>query len=125
LSKLCKAEGLFLHIDGNRLYNAAAKLNVHLHEIVSASAVDLLSLGGTKNGLVGAESLLIFNPAFQNGSDHLQKQTLQLLSKMRYLSAQYIPFFKHDLWRALASQANQRAQEIGSAIKAVSHLSLS
>jgi threonine aldolase len=124
LSKLCKAEGLFLHIDGSRLYNAAAGLNVHLHDIIHASSADILSLGGTKNGLMGAESLLIFNPHLQEGSDHLQKQTLQLLSKMRYLSAQYIPFFKNDLWRTLATQANQKAQEIASIIKAIPQLSL-
>lgn len=125
LSKLCKAEGLLFHIDGSRLYNAAVYLNVNLHEIVEAASVDILSLGGTKNGLLCAESLLIFNPHLQPGSDHLQKQTLQLLSKMRYLSAQYVPFFKDDLWRTLAKQANQKAQEIASIIKTISGLSLS
>lgn len=125
LSKLCKTESLLLHIDGSRLYNAAVSLNVNLHEIVTASSLDILSLGGTKNGLIGAESLLIFNPNLQEGSDHLQKQTLQLLSKMRYLSAQYIPFLQNDLWRTLASQANQKAQEIASVIKKIPHLFLS
>lgn len=125
LSKLCKAEGLFLHIDGSRLYNAAIGLDVHLHEITQASSVDILSLGGTKNGLIGAESLLIFNPSLREGSDHLQKQTLQLLSKMRYISAQYIPFFKNDLWRTLATNANQKAKEIASVIKTIPQLSLS
>jgi threonine aldolase len=88
-------------------------------------AVDILSLGGTKNGLMGAEALLIFNPLLQEGSDHLQKQTLQLLSKMRYVSAQYIPFFKLELWHTLATHANQKAQEIASLIKETPHLSLS
>jgi threonine aldolase len=125
LSKLCKEEGLLLHMDGSRLYNAAVSLDIHLHEMVEAINLDILSLGGTKNGLMGAESLLIFNPHLQEGSDHLQKQTLQLLSKMRYLSAQYIPFFKNDLWRTLAKQANQKAQEIASIIKTISPLSLS
>ncbi|MES2345373.1 MAG: beta-eliminating lyase-related protein [Chlamydiota bacterium] len=125
LSKLCKEEGLLLHVDGSRLYNAAVSLNVNLYEMVNASFVDILSLGGTKNGLIGAESLLILNPNLQEGSDHLQKQTLQLLSKMRYLSAQYIPFFKNDLWRTLAAQANQKAEEIESIIKTIPHLSLS
>ncbi len=123
LSKLCKAEGLFLHMDGSRLYNAAVGLGVDLHEMISA--LDILSLGGTKNGLLGAESLLIFNPQLQEGSDHLHKQTLLLLSKMRYLSAQYIPFFKNDLWRTLATHANQKAKEIAAIIKEIPHLSLS
>lgn len=125
LSQLCKQEGLLLHIDGSRLYNAATGLDVGLHEIIQASQVDILSLGGTKNGLIGAESILIFNPLLQEGSDYLHKQTLQLLSKMRYLSAQYIPFFKNDLWRTLAKQANQKAQQIASIIKEVPELSLS
>lgn len=125
LSKLCKEENLLLHIDGSRLYNAVASLKISLHEMVHTAHLDILSLGGTKNGLMGAESLLIFNPVLQEGSDHLQKQTLQLLSKMRYLSAQYIPFFKNNLWHILASQANQKAQELASVIKEIPHLSLS
>jgi threonine aldolase len=125
LAKLCREEKLLLHIDGSRFFNAAVSLKVSLHEMIDSIQPDILSLGGTKNGLMGVESLLIFNSALQEGSDHLQKQTLQLMSKMRYLSAQYIPFFKNDLWRSLATQANQKAQEIASVIKAIPQLSLS
>jgi len=125
LAKLCKEENLLFHIDGSRFYNAAVSLGGSLHEITEAAHVDILSLGGTKNGLMGAEALVIFNPDLQEGSDHLQKQMLQLLSKMRFLSAQYIPFFKNNLWQTLASQANQKAQEIASIIKATPGLSLS
>jgi threonine aldolase len=125
LSKLCSEEDLFLHIDGSRLYNAAASLGASLHDILEASQADLLSLGGSKNGLMGCEALLIFNPALEEGSDHLHKQTLQLMSKMRYLSAQYIPFFKDHLWHTLAQNANERAQEIAEIIKSTPHLSLS
>lgn len=125
LAKVCKEENLVMHIDGSRLYNAAISLNTSLDEIIEAAHPDILSLGGTKNGLVGAEALLVFNPHFQEGSDHLQKQMLQLLSKMRYLSAQYIPFFKNNLWHTLATQANQKAQEIASIIQSTDGLSLS
>lgn len=125
ISKLCKKENLFLHIDGSRLYNAVVFLNCSLHDLIEASDADILSLGGTKNGLMCAEALLIFNSDLERGSDYQQKQTLQLLSKMRYLSAQYIPFFKNDFWKTLASQANQRAQEIALIIKEIPHLSLS
>lgn len=125
LAKLCREENLLVHMDGSRLYNAAAGLGAALHAIITAAHVDLLSLGGTKNGLMSAEALLIFNPALEAGSDHLQKQTLQLMSKMRYLSAQYVPFFKDNLWHSLATQANQRAQEIASVIKSTPQLSLS
>ncbi len=125
LAKFCKQENLLLHMDGSRLYNAAVGLGVGLHEIAEAAQVDILSLGGTKNGLIGAEALVIFNPQLQEGSDHLQKQMLQLLSKMRYLSAQYIPFFKKDLWHTLATHAHQKAQEIASIIKSIPSLSIS
>ena len=124
ISKLCKEENLLVHMDGSRLYNAAAYLNVSLAEIVKAASLDILSLGGTKNGLMGTEALVIFNTQLQEGSDHLHKQTLQLLSKMRYLSAQYIPFFTQDLWRTLALQANQKAQEVAAIIQSIPELSL-
>ncbi len=116
IAKLCKEEHLFLHIDGSRLYNAAVHLQTSLAEIIKATNPDLLSLGGTKNGLMGAEALLIFNPQLQEGSDYLQKQTLQLMSKMRYLSAQYLPFLKTDLWRTLAAHANAKAKEIAAVV---------
>jgi threonine aldolase len=123
LSELCKKENLLLHMDGSRLYNAVVQLKTSFPEI--ARHLDLLSLGGTKNGLMGAETLLIFNEALRECAGHLHKQNLQLLSKMRYLSAQYIPFFETGLWKTLALQANQKAQEIASIIKAHSQLSLS
>lgn len=125
LAKLCKEENLLFHMDGSRLYNAAVALKVSLDEIAQSAFLDLLSLGGTKNGLLCVESLLIFNPSLQESADHLHKQNLGVVSKMRYLSAQYIPFFKKELWHILATQANQKAQEIASFIKMTPHFSLS
>ncbi|MCX6990058.1 MAG: aminotransferase class I/II-fold pyridoxal phosphate-dependent enzyme [Chlamydiae bacterium] len=125
LARLCKQENLLLHMDGSRLYNAAVSLKASLSDIAKAASLDILSLGGTKNGLMFAESLLIFNEALQEGADHLHKQNLGLISKMRYLSAQYIPYFKHQLWKTLAEHANQKAQEIAALIKEIPHLSLS
>jgi len=125
LAQLCKEENLLMHIDGSRLYNAAVSLDVSFQEMVKAAKPDIVSLGGTKNGLMGAESLLIFNPLLQEGSDHLQKQMLQLLSKMRYASCQYIPLFTNHLWRDLAHHANKKAREIASILKAFPELSLS
>jgi threonine aldolase len=125
LSQIAKQENLLLHIDGSRFYNAAVCLNASFHEMLHAARADILSLGGTKNGLLGAEALVIFNPALKPASDYLQKQTLQLLSKMRYLSAQYIPFFKKELWHQLASHANQKAREIAQIIQSTAHLALS
>jgi threonine aldolase len=125
LSKLCKEEHLLMHMDGSRLYNAAVALKASLSEIAQAASLDILSLGGTKNGLMCAESLVIFNPTLQEGADHLHKQNLGLMSKMRYLSVQYIPFFKNELWHTLAKHANHKAQEVAALVKETPHLSLS
>lgn len=125
LSKFCKSEDLLLHIDGSRIYNAAVGLSVSLNDIINAANPDLLSLGGTKNGLMCAEALVIFNPRLQKYSDYIQKQTLQLLSKMRFLSAQYLPFFTNDLWKSLATNANQKAKLISDIIAKFPELILS
>ncbi len=125
LSKLCKEENLLFHMDGSRLYNAVVHLNISLDKILEFSDLDLLSLGGTKNGLMCAEALLIFNSSLLKGSDHLHKQTLQLLSKSRYISVQYISFFKNNLFHSLAEQANQKAQEIAAVIKMFPKITLS
>jgi threonine aldolase len=117
LSKICREEKLLLHIDGSRLYNAAVFLNTSLKSIVDAASPDIISLGGTKNGLLCTESLVIFNKDLQEGSDYMHKQTLQLVSKMRFLSSQYIPFFQNDLWKTLASQANQKTQSLADILK--------
>lgn len=125
LSLLCLRENLCLHIDGSRLYNAAVCLGLPLHELFHEVHVDVLSLGGTKNGLMNVEALVVFNPSLQQGCDHLQKQTLQLSSKMRYLSAQYLSLFRNDLWCTLAKQANEKARQIAAVIEAYPSLSLS
>lgn len=124
ISAFCREENLFLHIDGSRFYNAAALLNVTLSEMVDAANPDVLSLGGTKNGLMGAEALVLLNSSLKEGCDHMQKQTLQLSSKMRYLSAQYIPYFKEGLWKELALSANQKAKQIASVIEAFPEVTL-
>ena len=125
LSRFCKQENLLLHIDGSRIYNALTALSCSFEEMFQEVFVDLFSLGGTKNGLMFAEALLIFNKNLQKGSDHIHKQTLQLVSKMRYLSVQYIPFFEKNLYQTLAHNANQKALELGKLIEKTPQLSLS
>jgi threonine aldolase len=125
ISTFCKEHKLLLHIDGSRIYNAIVFLECSLAQMQKAAASDLISLGGTKNGLFGAEALLIFNKSLQEGSDYLHKQTLGLLSKMRYLSCQYIPFFQKNLWHSLASHANQEALHLANLLKSIPSLSIS
>lgn len=125
LASLCREEGLLMHIDGSRLYNAAVAMKVDLREIIDEANPDLLSLGGTKNGLINAEAVIIFNPILFEGSDHLHKQTLALVSKTRYMAAQFIPFIRDNLWLALATNANSKAREIGALILGIPELKLS
>ena len=125
IAALCRQEHLLLHIDGSRLYNAAASIGSTLQDITDAAQCDILSLGGTKNGLMGAEAHVIFNTSLLEGSHHVHKQTLQLMSKMRYLSAQYIPLLENKLWHTLADHANKKAQELASVIEKTPQLTLS
>lgn len=125
LSALCKSENLLFHIDGSRFYNAIVSLDISLEDFARQVDVDMLSLGGTKNGLMGVESLIIFNPLLEEASAYLHKQTLQLMSKMRYLSAQFIPFIKKNLWAELAANANQKAARIAELIAAFPKFKLS
>lgn len=125
LAELCQKENLFFHIDGCRIYHAAASLETSLEDIMAAAQPDVVSVGGTKNGCVAAEASLVMNPSLYRGSDHLQKQTLQLVSKMRYVSAQYIPFFEKKLWKSCARQANKSAKALEDLIQATPQLHLS
>ena len=88
LAELAHSHGLLLHVDGARLANAAAALGVGLAALTTDAGVDLLSFGGTKNGLLGAEAVVFLEPGLADGFLYLRKQSLQLASKMRFLSAQ-------------------------------------
>ncbi len=125
LSQLCREENLIFHIDGCRIYHAAVSLNLSLKEMLHVAKPDLVSVGGTKNGCVAAEAVLLINPSLEKGSDHLHKQTLQLFSKTRYISAQYLPFFKKDLWKTCALQANKAAKNLELMVKQIPELHLS
>ncbi len=101
---------MILHIDGSRLGNAAAHLGVGLGDITTAAGVDIVSLGGTKNGLLGAEAVVVLNPEIGQGLRFLRKMNLQLASKMRFLSAQLNALYEGDLWRNSATRSNEMAQ---------------
>jgi threonine aldolase len=104
--------GLLLHVDGSRLANAAAGLGCGLGEITTDVGVDLLSLGGTKNGMMMGEAVLFLTPELADGARYLRKQTLQLASKGRFLAAQFVAMFEGDLWRRNAAQANAMAARL-------------
>lgn len=104
--------GLLLHIDGTRLANAAVHLNTTLAALTADLGVDVVSFGGTKNGLMGAEAVLIFNDEFKSHFKYHRKQAMQLSSKTRFLAAQFYAYLKDDLWREIASHVTREAQSL-------------
>lgn len=113
----CRKHEVLLHIDGARLWNAAAALQLPLKEI--CGECDLLSLGGTKLGAMMGEALLISPRVDLSGALYLQKQTLQLLSKQRYIAAQFLAFLKEKLWEQLAATGNARASALAEALSKI------
>jgi threonine aldolase len=117
LSRAAHDGGLRVHVDGARFANAAAALQVSLAELVAAAGVDLLSFGGTKNGLMLGEAVVVLDPELVPGMLHLRKQTLQLASKMRFVAAQFDALLDDGLWLQNASHANAMARRLYAAVK--------
>jgi threonine aldolase len=109
---------LLLHVDGARLANAAASLGVELSEFGSVG-VDVLSFGATKNGAMGAEAVVYLDPDLGRGSQYVRKQAMQLASKMRFLSAQFVALLENGLWRRNAEHANAMARRLADGVAAV------
>lgn len=106
------AHGMALHLDGARVWNAAAALGTSLRAFTADAGVDILSLGGTKNGLLGAEAIVVINPERVEGLIYLRKMYMQLASKMRFLSAQLLTLFDDGLGIRSASHANAMAARL-------------
>ena len=111
--------GLVLHVDGSRLSNAAAGLDCGLGDLAGEAGIDVLSLGGTKNGMVLGEAVVFLNPALADGAKYLRKQTLQLASKGRFLAAQFVAMFEGDLWRRNAAHANDMAARLAARLTGI------
>ncbi|MEM7540171.1 MAG: beta-eliminating lyase-related protein [Pseudomonadota bacterium] len=124
LADLAHENGLALQMDGARIANAAAFLQVPLSAITTEVGVDVLSFGGTKNGLLGGEALVIFNPDLVERTEYLRKQATQLASKMRFISCQFERLLHDDLWLANASHANAMAKRLENGIASISEITL-
>ncbi|WP_149183013.1 low specificity L-threonine aldolase [Streptomyces sp. TRM49041] len=111
--------GMKVHVDGARLANAAASLNVPMRAFTNAVGVDVLSYGGTKNGLVFGEALVVLNPDVGHHMKHLRKMSMQLASKMRFVSVQFEALLAKDLWLRNARHANAMAQRLAEGVRAV------
>lgn len=116
LADFAHENGLLLHMDGARLANAAAGLGCGLCEISGAAGVDMLSFGGSKNGLMAAEALVCFRPELAADVPFIRKQAMQLPSKMRFVAAQFLALLEGDLWRENAAHANRLARRLAALV---------
>ena len=112
------AHGMALHLDGARIWNAAAALGVPFRAFTSEAGVDILSFGGTKNGLLGAEAVVVIDPDRVDGMVFLRKTSMQLASKMRFMSAQLLSLFEGGLGLRSAGHANAMAARLRSTLEA-------
>lgn len=108
--------GMLLHVDGARLANAAVALGVGFAEFTTDVGVDIVSLGATKNGAMGAEAVLVLSDRVPDGITYLRKLNMQLASKMRFISAQLVAMFEGDLWHRSAHHANEMAHRLRAAL---------
>lgn len=119
IALLAKKEDLYLHLDGARVSNMVAAKGIdslmHLKEI----GVDVMSFGGTKNGMMMGEAIVFFNKDLAKNFLFRRKQGMQLASKMRFISAQFRAFFKDDLWIKLATHSNNMAKKLEAEIKLI------
>ncbi len=122
ISQFCRDNQLYLHMDGARLANAAAHLGVSLKAITADVGVDVLSFGGTKNGLLFGEAIVFFNEELGHDFAYLRKQHMQLGSKMRYVAAQFTEYLTNDMWLTNALQANRTATMLADGIANLSHV---
>ena len=120
LKKLCSyahSNNMLVHMDGARISNAAAFLGVLFREFTTDVGLDVLSFGGTKNGMMYGEAVIFFNKEMANNFKYRRKQGMQLASKMRFISAQFIAFIENDLWLTNATHANRMAQILSQSVK--------
>ncbi len=119
---LAHSHQMYVHMDGARLANAAVALQKNFYEMTTGSGIDALSFGGTKNGLMMGEAVVLLNPALSKNFLYRRKQAMQLCSKMRFLSAQFTAYFQQELWRRNAEHANRMAQQLYQTVKGLPHL---
>ena len=116
LAGLAKDNGLYLHMDGSRFFNAAASLQCSLADISSKAGVDILSLGGTKAGMMFGEAVVVFNKELSEHIAYKHKQIMQLASKTRFIAAQFECMLLNELWLKKADHSNKMAQLLRAAL---------
>jgi threonine aldolase len=118
VADLAHAHGMAVHLDGARIWNAAAALDLPFAAFTTDVGVDVLTFGGTKIGLLGVEAVVVLDPSRTTGLVYLRKLTMQLSSKMRFASAQLLALFEDDLGRRSAEHANAMAARLRAGLEA-------
>ncbi|MBP6065365.1 low specificity L-threonine aldolase [Bacteroides sp.] len=117
ITELAHQHGMRVHMDGARIANACALLRLSLKELTVDCGIDILSFGGTKNGLMMGECVIVFDPSLKAEARFVRKQSAQLASKMRYLSCQFTAYLADELWLKNALHANAMADQLYEALK--------
>lgn len=124
IGKLAKSHNLFYHIDGARFFNAAASLDCSLKEMSTDIGVDVLSLGGTKIGMMYGEAVVVFNKKLADHFKFRQKQVMQLASKTRFIAAQFETILTDNFWKRPATHANEMAQYLFQSLNNISGITI-
>ena len=124
LASFAHDNGMLLHVDGARIANAAVSLGVAFREITTEAGVDVLSFGGTKNGMMYGEAVVFFDPNLAADFKYFRKQGMQLPSKMRFVTAQFEALLSGNLWRRNAMHANRMAQILGGELAKLSQIKI-
>ncbi len=119
LARFAHEHAMFLHVDGARIANAAASLGQTLRQATRDLGVDVLSFGGTKNGIMGGEAVVFFNRALSADFLYLRKQGMQLASKMRFIAAQFEALLTNGLWQRSAEHANRMARVLEAEVRKI------
>jgi threonine aldolase len=124
IASYAHSKGLLLHMDGARLANAAVSLGLPFREFTTDAGVDVVSFGGTKNGLMAGEAICFLKPGLASDFKYIRKQGMQLASKMRFISAQFIAYFRNDLWKQCASHSNAMAAILCDKLKVIKNIQI-
>lgn len=124
LADLAHSHDMYLHVDGARIANAAVSLGKSFKEMITDTGVDVLSFGGTKNGLMFGEAIVFLKPGLDKNFKYIRKQGMQLASKMRYVSAQFLAYLTDDLWKRNASHANQMAKLLHKSLSGINGITI-
>jgi len=116
IADFAHTKGMLLHMDGARIANAAVSLNLPFKDFTTDAGVDVLSFGGTKNGMMYGEAICFLRSGLSDDFKYIRKQGMQLASKMRFISAQYIAYFRNSLWKECAIHSNKMAKLLANGI---------